>query len=97
MSWLDPPVSDEAVLWGACMAAGLLAAIVAGLLLSGCAGGLPAADAANLENAARTSGYAYLHEDGGPQSILIKATHCSVQAVIRNQKLPPYDAGIACN
>jgi hypothetical protein len=62
----------------------------------GCGGSLPPADVTDLENAARTSAYAYGHTAGTPEGILIKATHCSVEAVIRNQKLPPFDAGIAC-
>ena len=62
----------------------------------GCGGGLPPEDVANVENAAKTSAAAYRYVDGGPAGALIRATHCSVAAVIRNEKLPPLDAGIGC-
>jgi len=66
------------------------------LVVVGC-GGLPAADAKDIENAARSSAMAYRYLDADSnQALLICATHRSVQAVIRDQHLDPFDAGIPC-
>ncbi|MGA7119338.1 MAG: hypothetical protein WBY94_04530 [Polyangiaceae bacterium] len=67
------------------------------ILLSSCAGGLPAEDVSNLENASRTTAAAYKYQDADtPAASLIRASHCSVQAVIRNEKLDTFDSGIPC-
>jgi hypothetical protein len=66
------------------------------LTLASCGGGLPDVDVANLENAARTSAAAYRYEEAGAAHVLIFATHCSLQAVLRDQKLAPLDAGVPC-
>jgi hypothetical protein len=67
------------------------------LFFAGCAGGLPAEDVSNLENASRTTAAAYKYQDADtPAASLIRASHCSVQAVIRNEKLDAFDSGIPC-
>jgi hypothetical protein len=67
------------------------------LSLVGC-GGLPAEDAKDVENAARSSAmaYRYVTDADSNQAMLLCATQASLQAVIRDQKLAPYDAGIPC-
>lgn len=73
-----------------------LAIVMAGVLV-GCHSALPPEDVKDLENAARTSAAAYRHaSDGGPEGALIRATYCSVSAVIRDQKLDGYDGGVLC-
>ena len=72
-------------------------ALVAAVLVIGCGRGLPAEDATDVENAAVSSALAYKYLDADSNAaILICATHRSVQAVIRDQKLAPVDAGIPC-
>jgi len=67
-------------------------------LLAECCGGLPAEDARDVENAARSSAMAYRYagDADSNQALLLCATQASLQAVIRDQKLAPYDAGIPC-
>jgi hypothetical protein len=69
---------------------------IALLVCVGC-GGLPSEDAKDIENAARSSAmaYRYMDADSNP-ALLICATQKSVQAVIRDQHLEPFDAGIPC-
>ena len=58
---------------------------------------VPAEDVSNLENASRTTAAAYKYQDADtPAASLIRASHCSVQAVIRNEKLDTFDSGIPC-
>ncbi len=67
------------------------------LALAGCARGLPAEDAQDVENAAASSAMAYRYMDADSnQAILICATQRSVQAVIRDQHLDPFDSGTPC-
>jgi hypothetical protein len=75
-----------------------MAACVFGLLSSiSCGGSLAQEDVTNIENAVRTSAAAYKYEDASaPAAALIRASHCSLKAVVRNEKLAPFDSGIDC-
>jgi len=71
--------------------------VLACVTLISCAGGLPAEDISNIENASRTSAAAYNYQDADtPAAALIRASHCAIQAVIRDQKLDTFDSGIPC-
>ena len=60
-------------------------------------GGISAESKTDIENAAKTSAAAYKYaSDDTPAGALIRATHCSVQAVIRNESLKYIDSGISC-
>jgi hypothetical protein len=68
-------------------------------MLAGC-GGMSAESAKKVENAARTSAAAYRYEGAAdadtPAAALILTTHCSLEAVIRDEKLQPFDSGAPC-
>ena len=67
------------------------------LLLVGCGAGLSNESKADIKNAANDTAAAYKHEDqASPSGALVKAAHCAVQAVIRNEQLEPVDSGIQC-
>ncbi len=73
------------------------ALIAACAVVVACSHGLPPEEASHIETSARASAAAYRHaSDGGAEAILIKTAHCEDQAVIRDMKLPAYDAGIGC-
>jgi hypothetical protein len=66
-------------------------------LAASCARGLSDANREELRSAAKLSGMAYGHADAGtPFAALSRGAYCSVAAVIRDQKIDPVDAGIAC-
>jgi len=67
------------------------------IVLAGCGGSLAQEDVTDLQNAAKTSAAAYHYQDAGTASAaLIRATHCSVVAVLRDQKRDAPDSGIEC-
>jgi hypothetical protein len=71
--------------------------VTAALTAVGCSRGLPPADAQDIENAAHLSAAAYRYVDADSNvAILLCATQASVQAVIRDQKLEPFDSGTPC-
>jgi hypothetical protein len=71
--------------------------VIATLAAVSCSRGLPDADVHNIENAAHSSAMAYKYLDADSNAaILVCATQASVQAVIRDQKLDPFDSGTPC-
>lgn len=65
--------------------------------LVACHGGMAPESVKDVEDATRTSAMADRYRDAGdPASDLNVATHCALQAVIRNEKLAPFDSGIPC-
>lgn len=77
--------------WAACM--GALCSTAAG-----CGShGMAPESAKDVENAVRTSAMVDRYRDAGdPASDLNVATHCALQAVVRNEHLAPFDSGIPC-
>jgi hypothetical protein len=70
---------------------------LAALAAVSCSRGLPAEDAKDIENAAHSSAMAYKYLDADSNAaILVCATQAAVQAVIRDQKLDPFDSGTPC-
>ncbi len=74
-----------------------LALVLSAVLAASCARGLSDANRESLRNAAKLSGMAYTHQDAGTAgAALDRGAFCAVASVIRDQKLAPVDAGIAC-
>ena len=74
-----------------------LVLVCAAMQVVSCGRVLPVEDVNNIENAARSSAMAYKYMDADSNGAqLICATHRSVQAIIRDQKLDAYDSGIPC-
>lgn len=72
--------------------------ITISLFVMGCSGNIVSTTEANVENAARLTAASYRYQDASaPGAFLIKEAHCDVQAVIRDQKFKPLDAGVPCN
>jgi hypothetical protein len=70
---------------------------LAALLTAGCGAQLSTEDVSNIENASKTSAAAYRYQDADTAAAaLIRATNCSLQAVIRNENLDVPDSGIKC-
>lgn len=68
------------------------------LVVAGCGGGMSSESATDVQDATRLTAASYAHQDAGTAgAALIRQAHCSLQAVIRNEKLSPVDAGIPCN
>lgn len=66
-------------------------------ILTACGGGLSSESKTDIQHAARDTAAAYEHEDAAaPAGALIRAAHCAVQGVIRNEKLDAVDSGITC-
>jgi hypothetical protein len=62
-----------------------------------CGGAMTQEAKENLTNAAKTAAAAYRYQDAStPAAALMRASFCSDQAALVDEKLPTIDAGIAC-
>lgn len=74
-----------------------LALLLLAVGVAACGGGLSQTDRDDLENAQRLDAFAYRYQDAAtPGAALVRGAYCSTSAVIRDQKLSGFDAGIAC-
>jgi hypothetical protein len=68
-----------------------------GMLLCACGSTLSDANKRDLQTAARLNGMAYSYQDAAtPAAALERGAYCATAAVLRDQGLPAYDAGIPC-
>jgi hypothetical protein len=67
-------------------------------LTVGCTAHLASTTKTNLTNSAHLTERAYAYLDAGSApAALIRAAHCSTQAVLRDEKIGTIDSGIECS